>query len=404
MANATTAGTQFAYITEVTQGVTPGTGNGRLLRTTGEKLNFSLSKAVSEELRSDRVRSGATTIYAEAGGSLDVHMIYGEYDPLLSSLFQSPFTVYGTNGVAGAASSVTATATTLTAAVATAGNDSWANLARGQWFRLSAAGSANDGKLFRVSTSAAPTTTVITLDASTPAAVMTAIASSVQTSRLTHGNTNSYFSIEHQQTDISQYFLYKGMEVNSFDLSIDSKSLINGSFDFIGLNVVRAAATGLPGTNTASRTYDVMNASTGVGQIWVGTTPLTTTKLRSIKLKATSNLRPQDGIGTLGPIGIGTGDFDFTGSFSAYLSDGTLYDAWRNDTYLQLIISFQDAAGNGYVVTLPRVLLTKCDITAGKINENCMADFDFQAFSDDANAVVSLRKAAFLDRVGAALA
>ena len=403
MPNATTAGTQFAYIAEVTQGTTPGTGNGRYLRVTGEKLNLSISKAASEELRSDRVRSGASTISAEAGGSLDHHMVYGEHDPMIASLFQNTFTVFGTNGVSGASSSVTATATTLTAAVATSGNDSWANLARGQWFRLQAAGSANDGKLFRVSTSVAPTTTVITLDASTPATVMTSIASFVQTSRITHGVTPSFFTIEHQQTDIGQFFAYKGMQVDSWDFGLDSKSLINGSFNFMGLSVVRATATALPGTTTASRTYDIMNASTGVGQLWVGSAPLTSTKVKSMKVKISSNLRPQDAIGSLGPGGIGSGDFDVTGSFDAYFTDATLYDAWRNDTYLQLIVSVQDAAGNGYVLTLPRVLLTSCDITAGKINEDCMATFNFQAFSDDANAITTLRKAAFLDRVGAAL-
>jgi hypothetical protein len=400
---AATAGTQFARIKEATYGVTPVAGNGAFLRSTGESLKFSLSKEQAQELRSDRAISGAVTTYGAASGGLNFHLNYNEYDDLLAGVAMSAWTVYGTNGVQAAASSVTATATTLTAGAATTGNDSWANLRRGQWFRLVAPTSANDGKLFRVSLSVAPSTTVITLDASTPAAVTGAIAGTlVQTSWLTNGTTASSFSIEHQQTDIGQFFLYKGMQPNTMDLDITSKAIINGSIDFLGSTQVRATATGLPGSTAASKTFDIMNAATGVAQLWLGSAPLTSTKVKSVKLKVDNGLREQDAIGTLGLAGIGSGSCTVTGTMEAYFSDGALYDLFRNDTYTSLVISMQDAAGNGYIVTLPRVLFMEHDVQAGAINQEVMATITFQAFNDDTNAIAALRKTIFIDRVGVA--
>jgi len=61
-------------------------------------------------------------------------------------------------------------------------------------------------------------------------------------------------------------------------------------------------------------------------------------------------------------------------------------------------------AGNGYIITMPRVNLMSAKVVAGSKDADLMADFELQAFSDDANAVAGLRKTIFIDRVGVALA
>lgn len=400
---AVTSATQFAYIKEATYGVTPVAGNGAFLRATGETLKFNVQKATSQELRADRAISGAVTTYNAAAGGLNHHLSYNEYDPFIAGALMSAWTVYGTLGVQAAAASVTATATTLTAGAATSGNDSWANLRKGQWFRLLAPTSANDGKLFRVSTSVAPTTTVITLDASTPASVTGAIANTVvQTSWIANGVTPSSFTIEHQLTDVAQIFAYRGMQPNVWDLDITSKAIVNTVFDFIGAGQSRGVVTTLPGTTAASKTFDIMNAAVGVATLWLGGAPLTSTKIKSLKLKVDNGLREQDAVGTLGLAGVGFGSATITGSLEAYFADGALYDLFKTDTYTSLTVSVQDAAGNGYVITLPRVLFMTHDVSAGAMNQDAMAALTFQAFSDDQNATVALRKEIFVDRVGVA--
>jgi len=401
---ASTSRVQLAYILESVFGTTPGAGNGSFLRVTGESLDYAITKEMSKELRADRSISSVVPVAAQAAGGFNFHLNYGEYDPFLSSLLQNPITVFGTAGESGAASTVSFLATTLTASAATAGADSWATLALGQWFRVNAGADANNGKLLRVSTSVAPTTTVITLDASTPAAVSAAVANvKLQTSRITNGVTQTSFTIEKQMADVTQVLSYKGMTPSKMSLKIASGSLTDGSFDFVGKSGVRGTATVLPGTLVASKTYDIHNGATGVGSLWEGTVPLTSTFIKTLTLDYDNALRPQQAIGQLPLVGVGSGTIAVKGSLEAYFADGALYDKFLSNAYTQIIVSSQDASGNGYVFTMPRVSLMNSKITAGAKDQDLMATFDFMALSDDSNAVAGLRKTLFIDRIGVAL-
>lgn len=401
---ASTSRVQMAYVLEAVFGVTPGAGNGSYLRITGESLDYNITKDMSKELRADRSISSVVPVAAQGAGGFNFHMNYGEYDPFLASLLQSAYTVFGTAGESGAASTVTFAVGSLTASVATAGADSWATLAKGQWFRVNAASDPNDGKLLRVSLTTAPTTTVITLDASTVAVVSAGVAGvKLQASRLTNGVTQTSFTLEKQMADVTQVLSYKGMTPSKLALKIATGALTDGTFDFVGKSGVRGTATVLPGTLVVSKTYDIHNGATGVGQLWEGTVPLTSTYIKTFTLDYDNALRPQQAIGSLPVVGVGSGTIAVKGTLEAYFADGALYDKFLSNAYTTLIVSTQDASGNGYVVTLPRVSLMNSKITAGAKDQDLMATFDYMALSDDSNAIAGLRKTIFIDRVGAAL-
>lgn len=400
---ASTSREQLAYILESVFGVTPGSGNGSYLRVTGESLDYALTKETSKELRADRQLSGVVPVAAQAAGGYNFHLNYGEYDPFLASLLQSAYTVFGTAGESGTGSTVTFTTTTMTAS-ATSGADSWATLALGQFFRVNSGAGLNNGKLLRVSLITPPSTTVITLDVSTPAIASVAEAAvKLQTSRLTNGTTQTSFTIEKAMADVTQFLAYKGMTPSKLSLKIASGALTDGSFDFIGRGATRNTTTALPGSLVASKTYDIQNGATGVGVLWEGGVPLTSTYIKSLSIDYDNVLRPQAAIGSLPLVGVGAGTVQCKGSIEAYFADGALYDKFLNNTYTSLTVASQDAAGNGYVFTMPRVNLMNAKIVAGAKDQDLMATFDYQAFSDDANAVVGLRRTIFIDRVGAAL-
>lgn len=397
---------QLSYIKETVFGTTPGAGNGRNLRITGESLNFDYSKESSKEIRADRQTGGATTVDATAAGSINFHMQYAEYDGLMEAALQGTWSVFGTNGVGAtfAGTFVVGPPSTITAGAATTGSSLFTLLQAGQWFRLTAPTHANDGKLCRVSTTIAPSSTVITLDPSTPLVAGTGVANcTVSTARLTNGVAQNSFSIEKSFTDIVQFLTFRGMTVNKMNLNFAAASLTDGSFEFMGKNVVRNAATQLPGSATASYSYDIQNSVRGVGQLWEGGIPLASTFVKSMSLALNNNLRGQKAVANLGNVGIGSGDLQFTGSLEVYFADGAIYDKFINDTYTSLIVSTQDTAGNGYVFSLPRVLLMNGRVVAQGENQDVMATFDFEAFADDANATAALRKTIFVDRVGAAV-
>jgi len=401
---ATSSRVQGQYIQEVDYAVTPNAGNGRKFRMTGESLDFALTKTISPELRADRQTSGQTTTGAAASGGFNFAMQYAEYDQIIAGALQSTWSAYGTNGV-GTTFSGTMAATTITAAVAPVGANAFTTLALGQWFKLNAPTDANDGKFFKVSSTVAPTSTVITLDASTPATVAAGIANcSVATSRLTNGVTQNSFTIEKLFGDVTQYITYRGMTPDKMSLSLSASALSTGSFDFVGKDAVRNTATQLPGTIAASNTYDIQNGVRGIGALWEGGAPITSTFIKSVSLDTSNNLRGRQALANLGNVSIGSGDFQPTGKISVYFADGALYDKFLNDTYTPFVVGTNDAARNGYIFTFPRTQLSNGKIVAGSKNTDIMAEFDFTAFSDDGNAVTALQQMMFIDRIGAAVA
>lgn len=404
MTLASTSRVQLAYILESVFGTTPGAGNGSYLRCTGESMDFAITKETSKELRSDRQLSSVVPVSAQGSGGFNFHLNYAEYDPFFQSLLQSPPTVFGVNGQSGVTSTVSFLATTLTASVATSGANSWALLQLGQFFRVDAGADANHGLVLRVSTTVAPTTTVITLDASTPAVVSAAVAGvSLQATRFTNGVTQTSFTIERQSPDVTQVLTYRGMTPSKMSLKFEAAALTDGSFEFIGKGATRGTVTALPGTLVASKTYDIHNAASGIGLVWEGGVPLTSTFIKSLALDYDNNHRAQQAIGTLGLVGVGSGTIQLKGTMEMYFADGAMYDKFLANTYTQLAVSSIDSAGAGYVFSFPKVNLMSSKIVAGAKDQDLMASFEVMMVADDSNAVAALRKTIFIDRVGPAV-
>lgn len=393
---------QLRYVPEAQFGVIPTSGNPYELRMTGESLNFDRTKESDKEMDATAQQSSSTTVDAQAGGDIKIHVQYAEYDRFLAAVLRDTWSVFGTNGV-GATFSGTFTANTITAAAATTGTSLFTNLKKGQWFKLLAPTHANDGKLFRVSTTTAPTSTVITLDAATPAAVGTAVTNcAVCTARLTNGTTLQTFTIE-RETDVGQFFAFRGLGVSKFSTQFAASSQTEGTFTFIGKDYVRDSATQLTGTPAASKTHEIQNAVTGVGNIWEGGAPLVGTSIKSMSLDIDSQLRAQKAIGTLGAVGLGMGTFVAKGSMEVYFANGDLFTKFENDTYTAISLSTTDSEGNSYVYTFPRVQLTSAKIAAGSKNTDLMATFEFEAFADKKNVDPTLRTTMFIDRCGVAV-
>ncbi len=394
---------QLCYMPESNFGVVPVTGNPSNLRMTGETLDFNLTKESDKEITASAQLNSTTTINGQAAGDVKVHMQYGEYDRLLAAVMRTAWAVYGVNGV-GATATCDFAATTITAAVAPTGASAYTTLAKGQWFRLLAPSHANNGKLFRVSTVTAPTSTVITVDASTVLTTGSAVASTaVQTSRLVNGTTLTPFTIERQVNDVTQFFTFRGMYPSKFATAFAAAKLTEGTFTFLGKDMIRNVTTQLPGTAVASLAHDIQNAVSGVGNIWEAGVPLASTFIKSMTLDIDSALRAQDAIGTLGLVGVGIGTFMAKGSLEVYFADGNLFDKFLNDTFTSISLSTKDPSGNGYVFTFPRVQLTGAKISAGSKNADLMASFQYQAYADNANATAALRYTMFIDRFGVAV-
>lgn len=396
---ASTNRAQLSYKPEATPG-TPVTATAcYALRMTGESLSFDVKKESDKEIRSDRQRVSSVSVSAQAGGGINIHMQYAEYDVLLAALLQSTWVVSGTLGVTTSAGT-TYTATTINATA------TLPVVAKGQWLQVSHP-LRNSGaeELVRVSSTVAPTTSIITLDASTPLAVVGSGSCVLSSSRLTNGTTLQAFTLQRKITDIAVplYQTFKGMFVSKFNVTFNSAALTEGSFDFLGFTMTSQTTSGLHATVTAATGNDIQNAVTGVGNVWEGGVPLTSTFIKSLGLTIDNSLRPQEAIGTYGLVGVGVGTLAVSGTAEIYFADGSLFDKFLADVYTSFTVSTKDVNGNGYVFSFPRVKLTSGKVNAGGKDADLMASFTWEAFADINNADPTLRQTLFIDRFGDAV-
>jgi hypothetical protein len=388
-------------------------GNGNLLRITGETLDYTNGTERSKELRSDRQVTDTILVSASAQGGVNFEMSYREFDWLLEGIAQNTFTVYGTNGVSAAIPTLTLASGTITAGAATTGADLFTTLDKGQWISLIPPAGATQtvkdyfaGRAFRISSTTAPTSTVITLDAATP--INTTIGGTsltsgfVSSSRLTNANTMKSYSIEVGHLDINQFRQYTGMIPSKLDLKIGVGSIITGSCEFMGKGMTLVQTTGM-GTVVASKGYSPANAVRGVFDILEGGSSITaTTYIKSADIMIDNSLRGQEAVGVLGNAGVAAGTIVASGKLEVYFADKVIYEKFLNNTETSLAIPVQDNLGNGYVISFPRMKYTAAKINATGLDQDNMLSLDFDALMDNTATSATYQKTFSIFRVGAA--
>jgi len=401
MALASSSLVNLRAIKEATFGVTPASGNPTVLRFTSESLSYDITKKSSDQITSKRTVSSAIPVDAKTTGSIGQEVHYAGIEPFMESALMSTFTEFGTNGVGTASTSTAITATTITQV----GGTSFATLKKGQWFRITSSGT-NNGKIFRVSTIAAdPTATVINLDTNTPGIInATEGAIVVQAARLTHGTTQSSWTIERENNDIAVFMAFKGMTASKMSMKVASGSLSTVNFDFMGQSALESDTTLLPGSPVAAPTYDIHSGVAGAtNAIWMDGVPVAGTYVKSVSLDFDNALREQGAIGTLGAVGIGAGSINCTASVEVYFANKDLFTKYRQNTNSSLIFSSTDVSGNGYIFTVPVANIASWKSNAGGNGSDQMISMTLTALSDDSNADAALQKLLFVDRIGAAV-
>lgn len=381
---------QLRYIPEVTQGTTPGSGNGVNLRVTNPTMKASVKTVKSNEISSTRMVSGSTNVDIDVDGGFDFELSGKEFDPFIESVVYGSFAHYGTAGL-GATFTCTTAAGTITAAVAPTASSAFTGLANGSWIKLNPPAGATAAvkayfadKWFKVS---GTTSTEITLDASTQISGVglgiTAVAGySITQSVVSNGNTAKFFTFEWDQTDITQKLWFKGMQTNSLSLKLEVGSIITGSANFTGMSHGISATTVLPGSPVASQSLDPMNAVTDVGMVMENGSNLLTAGsfIKSVNLDINNNLRAQKAVGVYGNSGIGSGELAVSGSMEVYFTDATYYQKWLDGTTTSLVIGMADQLGNGYLVEMDKVKFKDGGLNIGGKDSDVMLSLPFDAF------------------------
>ena len=368
---------QIRYIEETTWGVTPATASMQELRFTGESLRFNISNEVSREIRSDRQVSDLIQAGADCSGSLEWELSYGTYDAFMAAALFSDWSadlnISETNTIAATASGFTASGG--------AGHD-FADIQPGQWIKVGGF-TANDGEnngFYRVLTAAAGTLTT----SPAPAGLEAAAAGktiTVNGSMLRNGTTKSSFSLEKVFDDLSPkvYEAFVGMMVNGFSGSVQANSVLSGSFEFIGKTASAGTVSVSPGSVNDATTSDVMNAVANVASIQEAGSDVSSGLVSALEFSVGNNLRGQSAIGVLGFRGVGVGKMDVTGSLTAFFENKNLQDKYIAGTESSLSFRVNDAKGNTYIFSFPRVKFESSEQSAGGQDSDIMQALNWRS-------------------------
>jgi hypothetical protein len=359
----------------VSWGVIPAVAFGEI-RTTGEGLNFNIANIVSNEIRSDRQITDLVQVDADATGPINAELSYGTYDDWLEgALFSSGWATVGST-----------TGTNIDAAAADnsfnqAAGDWSSTYAAGQWIRVVGFTEAANNGFFRV---VSVTATKLVVSGGT--LVLEAAGDSVTIDNdgyIVNGTTESSFTIEKFFSDKTQYHTFAGCIVNEATLNLEVGEILTASFDFLGKDMVRDTATAGTGAYTAATTTDVMNAVGNVASVREnGTEIAAPVFIRSLSVTINNNLRGIKAIANLGNVDVGAGRGLITGTLQVYFENGAFVDTYLNGTETSIDFRVADAAGNTYIVTLPRIKFISQEIVAGAIDQDVVIDMEFQAIRD----------------------
>lgn len=374
----------LAYEKESTFGVTVGTELIDL-RFTSESIAQITGTVNSAEIRSDRqiVDHIRTTI--NVAGDMNIELSYGAFDDflewgLLSAAWTSPVVnsdddldmVNADNSLNSVLASFVTDGFTANRWIKTAGYTD----------------PANNG-FFRIVTVAAGKLVLTggTVVDEAAAAGRTA----TQGSEIKNGTTQSSFTLEKEYTDLTNIFsVYTGCMIDGFTLTVPSDNIVTGAFNILGKIETSAVATEGDGDNTVAPANEVMAGIEDITAIMENVVAFAST---GFSITLGNNLRQRLQIGSLGPISIGTGIVDVTGTLAAYFNTAAIMDKYLNFTDTSLAIQFADSTGKGYVIDLPRINYDTGTRVATGQNTDILADLSFSAFRNSTqNETITIQR------------
>lgn len=180
------------------------------------------------------------------------------------------------------------------------------------------------------------------------------------------------------------YLPLSGLVPNTISLTVQPGQVINGTVGMLGKRSGVATTTPLDASPDASRTGDVMNAVTDITRIAeAGATVAAPSYVLGLTLEVTNNLREKTAVGTMGLVGVGTGQFRASGRLSVYFENTTIYNKLVNNTSTSVAVVMAKA-GTAYVMQLPRIKLSGGAPTVGGSNQEVVLDMSFTALKDTA--------------------
>lgn len=375
--------TTVAYGVETDYGVIPAV-KGKKLRITGESLAQTIEKSQSEEIDASRQTRGMFLTNASVAGNLDAELSAQEFDTLFEAALLSSWSAFGTNGTSAAANfTVDPVTKKITYTAAPTGANALTQLKPGQFISLGGASTTKKNqKPVRVT---AVTATEITYSGAELVA-QTGLAT-ISTGALTNGVNRKSLTLEKFFAEKGLYYVYSGMQLNQFTLSVTAREAVKISFEFLGKDAEQKSVASFTTPYTESLDHPIIDSILGMKDVLFNGQPITSmgsAGVKSFELTFSNNMEGQEGIGVLGNVDVMLGDVSCTVSMEIYADDGNFYAAALAQTRFEVAAALYDSNGKGYAFRMPSVEFTSNQPQAASKNQALTFTLEGTALMDPA--------------------
>lgn len=342
-------------VKEVTYGVTPNNPALDLVRITGTTLGLAKDSLQSEEIRSDRQISDFRLGANQVGGDVSFELSYGSFDQFLEGvLLSSPWTSPATTGT-------TALGATATGYDRAAGDFTSDGFAVGQTVAVSGFVAAGANGKMLITAVAALTMTTTPLEGQTQGVEASSGDELILAAeRAQSGVTRSSFTFVRNFDDLevadNPFYIYKGVELNSVQLTIAANSMVTGTFSVVGQSQTTEqdlTSLGVPTYPPASTTSPLDSFT---GSLNEGGTAVAV--ITEISMTLQNGIEPRFVVGSKDSILPSLGRSNLTGQVTAYFENSTLVNKFLNETESSITFSLPDGAGNILKFIIPRIKYT----------------------------------------------
>lgn len=193
------------------------------------------------------------------------------------------------------------------------------------------------------------------------------------------GTTRQSFSILRGYADINNYHTFRGVHVNTVNISIPEQGLVTIGFGLMGKG--RTVASSLPAGTVTTPTLTPTFSNVSVGDILIdGVSQVGVACITAFDFTWDNTMQVQRCLGA----GLDVGALietmaNGTGSFTAAWSTGAAanYEKQFTNTTIGLQVVIKDSSNNEYVLTLPKVEIT-ASLPSGGNSDILQASFEYR--------------------------
>ena len=369
---------RVSIVPEVTFGTTPSNPAYLVLGTTGESLRDRVGYQQSATINNDRNVQDLLRLSKSAGGGIPMELTYSLATEGLGKLLLAAMANTETAVAAHTGCTATNGAKTLTKS----GGDLTSTVEVGDIVCVTLASTAANNGYYKVSAVAATTITVLATANFTGDESCTV----TRAARTKNGTVENYFSIEVARLDLQVAQVFTGCAINSLDFSIADEAITTANFSVQSANSVFYTANngdddefgaGNP-TYTAAATNPVLD-SLSVPEIRSGGIAYAA---KSVSMTLSNNVAPRTQIGALGAQSMRFGEFNASGTISAYMSDFADLQKDADNTATDIWIALIDSADKGYSISFPQIKFSDAGADVAGSNQDVMKQLSVTAVKD----------------------